>query len=310
MEFKHIPVMAEECINGLNIKPDGIYLDGTLGGGGHSLLIAQQLTTGRLIAIDKDENALAAAKERLKEYSDKITFIHDDFKYAMQILDDLEINKIDGVLLDLGVSSAQLDQSERGFSYMNDAPLDMRMDQRQYLSAQEVVNEYDEQQLADLIYEYGEEKLSRKIAYNIVKYRQSHRITTTGQLAKIIEKSFPPKDRWKGGNPCKRTFQAIRIEVNGELKNLENVVEDLTLRLKVGGRICVITFHSLEDRIIKRIFQYLDKDCVCPPRQPICNCGKRKDINIITKKPLVASQKEQQENSRSQCAKLRIAERI
>lgn len=310
MEFKHIPVMAEECINGLNIKPDGIYLDGTLGGGGHSLLIAQQLTTGRLIAIDKDENALAAAKERLKEYSDKITFIHDDFKYAMQILDDLEINKIDGVLLDLGVSSAQLDQSERGFSYMNDAPLDMRMDQRQYLSAQEVVNEYDEQQLADLIYEYGEEKLSRKIAYNIVKYRQSHRITTTGQLAKIIEKSFPPKDRWKGGNPCKRTFQAIRIEVNGELKNLENVVEDLTLRLKVGGRICVITFHSLEDRIIKRIFQYLDKDCVCPPRQPICNCGKRKDINIITKKPLAASQKEQQENSRSQCAKLRIAERI
>lgn len=310
MEFKHIPVMLSECIEGLNIKPDGIYLDGTLGGGGHSEKILSQLTTGRLIAIDKDINALEASKERLSKFGDLITFVHDDFKNAIEVLEEYHIEKLDGILLDLGVSSAQLDQSERGFSYMSDAPLDMRMNQEQYLDAEAVINDYDETELANVIFEYGEERLSRKIAYNIVKARQIERIKTTGQLAKIVEKSFPPNVRWKGGNPCKRTFQAIRIEVNGELKGLEKIVSDLTLRLNVGGRICIIAFHSLEDRIVKRVFQELEKNCICPPRQPICTCNKRQDIKIITRKPMIAGEKELEINSRSACAKLRIAERI
>jgi len=310
MEFKHIPVMLNECIEGLNIKPEGIYLDGTLGGAGHSSEIVKRLTTGKLIAIDKDEQALSAAKERLKDYSDKVIYIHDDFKNAIENLDKLGIDKIDGVLLDLGVSSYQLDNAERGFSYNLDAPLDMRMDQSQSMSAYEVVNNYSEKELADVIYKYGEEKLSRKIAFNIVKARQKAPIKTTLELAQLVLDSYPAKLRWKGGNPCKRTFQAIRIEVNGELRGLAEALESLTLRLNEGGRICVITFHSLEDRIAKQTFVYLEKDCICPPEQLICTCNKRRDIKIITKHPILPSEEELEKNTRSQSAKLRIAERI
>ena len=310
MEFKHVPVMLNECIEGLNIKPEGIYLDGTLGGAGHSSEIVKRLTTGKLIAIDKDEEALAVAKERLKDYSDKIIFIHDDFKNAIENLDKLGIGKIDGVLLDLGVSSYQLDNAQRGFSYNSDAPLDMRMDQTQSMNAYEVVNNYSEKELADVLWKYGEEKLSRKIAFNIVKARQKAPIKTTLELAQIVLDSYPAKLRWKGGNPCKRTFQAIRIEVNGELRGLSEAIESLTLRLNEGGRICVITFHSLEDRIAKQIFVYLEKDCICPPEQLICTCNKRRDIKIITKHPILPTEEELEINTRSQSAKLRIAERI
>ncbi len=310
MEFRHKPVMLDECIEGLDIKPDGIYLDCTLGGGGHSSEIVKRLAGGRLIAIDKDEEALASAKERLKEYEDKITYIHDDFKNAIARLDGLGIGQIDGVLIDLGVSSYQLDNGERGFSYNADAPLDMRMDRGQLLSAYNVVNEYSEAELADIIWKYGEDKLSRKIARNIVEYRARKKIETTKELASIVENSYPAKLRWKFGNPCKRTFQAIRIEVNGELKDLDTVVEDLSIRLKAGGRICIITFHSLEDRIVKRAFVELNKECVCPPHQPICTCNKRREVEIITRKPTVATEEELENNSRSASAKLRIAQRV
>lgn len=302
--------MLEECIEGLDIKPDGTYLDCTLGGGGHSLEIVKRLTNGRLFAVDKDAEAIASAKQRLCEYEDKITYIHDDFKNALERLDELNVDKLDGVLIDLGVSSYQLDNGQRGFSYNVDAPLDMRMNTEQYLSAYNVVNEYDEESLANIIWQYGEDKLSRRIAKNIVEYRQKQEIKTTGQLAKIVEESYPTKLRWKFGNPCKRTFQAIRIEVNGELKDLDKAVTDLSLRLKEGGRICIITFHSLEDRIVKRAFVELNKDCICPPHQPICTCNKRRDVEIITKKPITASDDELAQNSRAASAKLRIAKRV
>ena len=310
MEFRHIPVLLNECIEGLDIKPDGIYLDCTLGGGGHSLEIVKRLTTGHLYAVDKDIEAINSAKQKLNDYLEKITIIHDDFKNALSRLDELNVDKLDGILIDLGVSSYQLDNGERGFSYNVDAPLDMRMDREQYLSAYNVVNEYDENQLADIIWQYGEDKLSRKIAKNIVSARQKQEIKTTGQLAKIVEESYPAKLRWKFGNPCKRTFQAIRIEVNGELKDLDRAVTRLSLRLKENGRICIITFHSLEDRIVKRAFVELNKDCICPPHQPICTCNKRREVEIITKKPIVANEEELAENSRAASAKLRIAKRV
>lgn len=310
MEFRHLPVMLNECIEGLEIKPDGNYLDCTLGGGGHSIEIAKRLTTGKLYAVDKDLDALASAKQRLSQYEDRIVYIHDDFKNALQRLDELQVDKLDGVLIDLGVSSYQLDNGERGFSYNQDAPLDMRMNQEQYFSAYNVVNEYSEQQLADIIWQYGEDKLSRRIAKNIVEARKVNPIKTTGELAKIVEESYPAKLRWKFGNPCKRTFQAIRIEVNGELKDLDNAVMQLSLRLREGGKICIITFHSLEDRIVKRAFVELNKDCICPPHQPICTCNKRREIEIITKKPIVASEEELAQNTRSASAKLRIAKRV
>ena len=310
MEFRHVSVMLDECIQGLDIKPEGTYLDCTLGGGGHSLQIVKRLTSGRLIAVDKDEEALASAKKRLEEYEDKITYIHDDFKNVIERLDEQGVDKLDGVLIDLGVSSYQLDNGERGFSYNADAPLDMRMDRGQYLSAYNVVNEYDEERLADIIWKYGEDKLSRKIAKNIVEKRTKQPISTTAQLAEIVENSYPAKLRWKFGNPCKRTFQAIRIEVNDELKDLDKVINQLSLRLKEGGRICIITFHSLEDRIVKRVFVELNKDCICPPHQPICTCNKRREVEIVTRKPMTASEQELQENSRSASAKLRIAKRV
>lgn len=310
MEFRHVPVLLDECIEGLDIKPDGLYLDCTLGGGGHSLEIVKRLKNGRLFAVDKDKEALASASQRLSAYEDKITYIHDDFKNALEKLDELGVDKLDGVLIDLGVSSYQLDNGQRGFSYNTDAPLDMRMDTDQYLSAYNVVNEYDEHTLADIIWQYGEDKLSRRIAKNIVDYRQKQEIKTTGQLAKIVEESYPAKLRWKFGNPCKRTFQAIRIEVNGELKDLDKAVTEMSLRLKEGGRICIITFHSLEDRIVKRAFVELNKDCICPPHQPVCTCNKRREVEILTKKPITADDKELAENSRAASAKLRIAERV
>ena len=310
MEFRHIPVMLGECIDGLDIKPDGVYLDCTLGGGGHSEKIVSQLQGGKLIAVDKDIEAIKSSQARLSEYKDKIIYIHDDFKNVISHLDEMGVEKLDGVLIDLGVSSYQLDNAERGFSYNADAPLDMRMDQGQYLSAKQVVNEYSQEKLADIIWQYGEDKLSRAIAKGIVEYRNKKEIETTGELAKIVEQAYPAKLRWKFGNPCKRTFQAIRIEVNGELKDLGEVIEDLSIRLKTGGRICIITFHSLEDRIVKRAFVQLNKECVCPPHQPICTFGKRREIEIVTKKPLVASDRELEENSRSSCAKLRIATRV
>ncbi len=307
MEFKHYSVMLNECLDGLNIKPDGIYVDGTLGGAGHSLQIVKKLTSGgKLIAIDKDLDAIEVSKERLKDF-DNVIFVHDDYKNLPDILDSLGIDKVDGILLDLGVSSYQLDNRSRGFSYMGDAELDMRMNREQSLTAKEVVNSYSEERLSKIFFEYGEEKFSRKIASNIVKSRP---IETTGRLAEIIEKSYPAAVRFKGGNPCKRVFQAIRIEVNEELDGLYDSLLNMSRRLKSKGRMCVITFHSLEDRITKNVFQYLYCDCICSPHQPICTCDKVREVKIITRKPIVASNKELEENKRSQSAKLRIIEKI
>ena len=263
MEFKHLPVMLWECIDGLNVKEDGIYVDCTLGGGGHSLEIAKKLKTGRLICIDKDADAIIVSAERLKEHKDKITFVHDDFKNIKNILDELGIEKIDGALMDLGVSSYQIDTAERGFSYIKDAPLDMRMDQSQYLTAFNVVNEYSLNELTRIFTVYGEEKFSRRIAENIVRERDKKTISTTGELAALIEKSVPAANRFKYGNPSKRVFQAIRIEVNGELNRLDEAVSELIRRLNPKGRICVISFHSLEDRIIKNVYKYFEADCIC-----------------------------------------------
>ena len=310
MEFKHISVLKDECIENLNINPDGIYVDGTLGRGGHSEEILKRLTTGKLIAVDKDIEAINTAQERLKEYGDKLILVHDDFKNLMDVLDGLSIDKIDGVLLDLGVSSYQIDNPERGFSYRYDAKLDMRMDQSQYLTAFNVINEYNEAQLADIFFKYGEERFSKRIARNIVEYRNKQSIRTTKQLVEIIEKSLPEKELHKGSHPAKKVFQAVRIEVNQELKDLDKIIQDLALRLKFGGRMCVISFHSLEDRIVKQAFKYLELDCICDKSAPICTCNKRQDVKIITKKPILPKTEELEFNKRAQSAKLRVVERI
>lgn len=311
MEFIHIPVMLNECIEGLRIKPDGIYVDGTVGGAGHSKEIAKRLEKeGRLIAVDKDADALNVAKDRLKEFGDKVCFVHDDYKNLIANLDALGIGEVDGILLDLGVSSYQLDNAERGFSYMKDAPLDMRMDREQYMSAYNVVNEFGEEELSKILFEYGEERLARRIAQNIVKAREKAPIETTLQLAKIVEESYPQKTRWKFGNPSKRTFQAIRIQVNGELTRLYDAVVEMARRLKKGGRMAVITFHSLEDRIVKSAFKELSLACVCPPDFPVCVCNKVQEVELVNKKPITASEQEYKDNPRSQSAKLRIVERI
>ncbi len=309
MEYAHIPVLYNEVLEGLNIKEDGIYFDGTLGGGGHSRGILERLRTGRLIACDKDQAAIENAEQTLIQYADKLTLIKDDYKNAISHLKQLGINGLDGVLLDLGVSSYQIDTPERGFSYIKDAPLDMRMDAGQALSAYEVINNYDEQTLANVIFEYGEERFSRKIARRIAEKRAVKPIETTLELAKIVESCYPPKDRFKYGNPAKRTFQAIRIEVNAELKGLSEFINDIALFLNKGGRMCVITFHSLEDRIIKHTFRQLESDCICDKRMPICTCDKRKEIEIITKKPIPGSV-EADINKRAESAKLRIIKRI
>lgn len=309
MEFKHYPVMLQECIEGLKIKKDGIYVDGTLGGAGHSKEIAKRLSTkGKLIGIDRDEEALEAAKENLQEFQNVI-YIHDNHDNIQEILENLKVQKVDGILLDLGVSSYQLDEKNRGFSYLGENELDMRMDKTQELNANIVINTYPEERLANLIYEYGEERFSRQIAKNICEQRKQKEITTTKELVEIIEKSIP-KSKQKEGHPAKRTFQAIRIEVNNEIKPLYQTVKNCIDCLNPEGRICIITFHSLEDRAVKNAYIEASGKCTCPSDLPYCVCGAKKLGKIITKKPIIATEKEREENSRSQSAKLRIFEKI
>ena len=310
MEFHHISVLLNECIDNLNIRPDGIYVDGTMGGGGHSLGIAKRLTTGRLICIDQDPNAHEAAGKRLAEYKDRITFVRDNFGNIKSILDSLEIEKIDGMLLDIGVSSHQLDEAERGFSYQQDAPLDMRMNPDRPFSAYDVVNGYDEDELDRVIFTYGEERWARRIAQFIVKEREAKPIETTGELVDIIKKAVPKGARKDGPHPAKRTFQAIRIEVNGELEVLQRAIDDVAARLAVGGRLCIITFHSLEDRIVKEAFRKQENPCICPPQFPVCVCGKKPLGRVITRKPILPSKEELEENPRSRSAKLRVLEGV
>ena len=309
MEFKHIPVLLNECIDNLEIKPDGIYVDGTLGGAGHSYHIVKKLSPkGKLIGIDKDEDALKAAKERLKDFKNVI-YVKDNHDNIKNILLNLGIEKVDGILLDLGVSSYQLDEATRGFSYMKEASLDMRMDKNQKLTAEYVVNNYKEEDLARIIFEYGEEKFSRRIAKNICEYRKIEPITTTTKLVEIIEKSVP-KTKNSNGHPAKRTFQALRIEVNNEIEPLYNTVMDSIDSLKEGGRLCIITFHSLEDRAVKNAYMNAEGICTCPPDLPYCVCGKVTKGRIITKKPIIPSSEEEKDNPRSKSAKLRVFEKI
>ncbi len=308
-EYLHTPVLYNEVLEGLDIKPDGVYFDGTLGGAGHTTGIIKNLTTGQLIATDKDMLAIDNAKEKLSDYSDKATLIHDDYKNVIGYLDKMGITELDGILLDLGVSSVQIDRAERGFSYTKDAPLDMRMDTTQGLDAFKVVNTYTESQLTSILFDYGEEKFARSIARKIIKRREEKPINSTIELAELVASCYPSKDRYKFGNPAKRTFQAIRIEVNDELKNLGDFLTKIALRLKKGGRMCVITFHSLEDRITKHVFLELEKDCICDKKMPICTCNKRREVKILTKKPILGK-KESEQNKRSESAKLRIVERV
>lgn len=310
MNFKHISVLLDEVIGGLDIKPDGIYVDCTLGGGGHSIEILKRLSEkGRLIGIDQDTNALKAAGEKLKNF-ENVTYVHDNFYNIEEILKSLNIEKVDGILMDLGVSSHQLDEGERGFSYMQDASLDMRMNRESDFSAYNVINEYEEKELYRIIKEYGEEKFAKRIAFNIVKSRNEKAIETTLQLVDIIKSSIPAKFRREGHHPAKRTFQAIRIEVNRELYILDKAIEDGVNRLNKGGRITIITFHSLEDRIVKNKFKQLQNPCTCPKDFPICVCGKIPKLKVISRKPIVASEEELEDNPRSRSAKLRIGEKV
>ena len=309
MEFKHKPVLLNECINGLNIKEDGIYVDGTLGGAGHSKKILEKLShSGKLIGIDRDEEALVAAQENLKEY-ENVQYVHGNHDEIKSILANLKIQKVDGILLDLGVSSYQLDERNRGFSYLGENELDMRMDKTQSLTAKEVINFYSEDDLANIIYKYGEEKFSRKIAKNICEDRKKKEICTTKELVEIIERSIPGFAK-KNGHPAKRTFQAIRIEVNNEVEPLHNTVLDCIDCLNSGGRLCIITFHSLEDRAVKNAYIEAEGRCTCPKDLPYCVCGAIKKGKIINKKPIIASETEQNGNSRAKSAKLRIFEKV
>lgn len=309
MEFNHISVLRNESIEGLNINPNGFYVDCTLGGGGHSLEIAKRLDNGKLISIDKDEDALNFAKTRLSEYLDKIIFVKGNFADIDKILDNAVVENVDGILADLGVSSYQLDTGERGFSFKKDARLDMRMDKSQSLDAEFVVNNYSEEELSKILYTYGEEKNARQIARKIVKIREKQPIKTTFQLRDIVVSSYPPKYQNKA-SLCNKAFQAIRIEVNNELKDLTLAVEKMLSRLKKCGRICIITFHPLEDRIVKQAFKLHSTDCICPPRIPKCVCNHKADIKLITKHPIVPNETELNANSRSASAKLRIAEKL
>ena len=307
MEFHHISVLLHECIEGLAIKPDGIYVDGTAGGAGHSREIAKRLTTGRLIALDRDPDAVEIASDRLSAYP-CAQVIHANFADLKQVLENLHLQQVDGVLLDLGVSSHQLDVAERGFSYHADAPLDMRMSQEGY-SARDLVNTCEETELARILFEYGEEKFSRRIAAAIVKERQQHPIETTGQLSEIIRNAVPAKSR-REKNPSRRSFQAIRIAVNSELDNLSKALDDVFDCLKPGGRFAVITFHSLEDRMVKQKFKSMAQGCTCPPEFPVCVCGNKPKIKLITRKPIEAGEEELAANPRSRSAKLRVAEKL
>lgn len=308
-EFKHYSVMLSETIEGLAVKPDGIYVDGTLGGAGHSSLIASKLTTGRLIGIDQDGDAIEAATKRLDPYKDKVTIVRDNYENIPAVLDRLGIDRVNGILLDLGVSSYQLDTAERGFSYMADAPLDMRMDDRMEKTAGDIVNGYSETELFHIIRDYGEDSFAKNIAKHIVQERARKPVETTGELAEIIKQSIPAKLRMTGGHPAKKTFQAIRIELNRELQVLSDSLSGMMERLASGGRLCIITFHSLEDRIVKNAFKKAENPCICPPGLPVCVCGRKPVGKIITKHPIVPGEKELEENSRSKSAKLRIFEK-
>ena len=311
IRFSHVSVLLRECIEALQIKPNGIYVDCTTGGGGHSLEIAKRLTDGgRLIAIDRDEDALRAAGKRLADFADRVTFVHSNYAMLQSVLADLGIPGVDGVLADLGVSSYQLDTAERGFSYMQDAPLDMRMDREQPLRAYDVVNTYSEEELRQILYDFGEEKFARNIAANIVKKRSERPIETTLELAELVKASMPKTAREGGHHPAKRTFQAIRIEVNSELSSIPPALDAAVHALNPGGRIAVITFHSLEDRLVKQKFAALSSGCTCPREFPVCVCGKKPVVRVITKKPVTAGEDELEVNPRSRSAKLRVAEKI
>ena len=309
MEFKHISVMLNEVLENLDIKPDGIYLDGTLGGAGHSSEIVSRLDKGHLYGTDQDADAIRAASERLKPFEEKVTIIRTNFENAVNELKLLGVDGLDGILLDLGVSSYQLDEADRGFSYRYDAPLDMRMDDRAVLSASDIVNGYSGQELTRILRVYGEEPFAANIAKHIVARRAEHKIETTGELNEIVHAAIPAKMRTKGGNPSKRTFQAIRIECNRELEVLENSLDDMITFLKPGGRFCVITFHSLEDRIVKECFKRNENPCTCPPQFPVCVCGKTPQGKVITRKPITATKEELEYNTRSASAKLRVFEK-
>ena len=312
MEFNHYSVLLNETIENLNIKPDGIYVDGTLGGGGHAYQVALRLSEkGRLIGIDQDADAIAAAGERLKEFGDKITIIRSNYANMKEELHRIGVEKVDGIVLDLGVSSFQLDTPERGFTYRDEnAPLDMRMDDRQSLTAKDIVNGYSEMDLYRIIRDYGEDKFAKNIAKHIVQERAKKPIETTGELTEIIRTSIPMKVQVTGGHPAKRTFQAIRIELNKELEVLQNNLDDMIDLLNPGGRICIITFHSLEDRIVKTNFKRNENPCTCPSDFPVCVCGKKSKGKVVTRKPILPSEEELEVNSRSKSAKLRVFERV
>ena len=310
MEFHHRSVLLDECIEQLAIRPDGIYLDGTLGGAGHSREIAKRLTTGRLIGVDRDETALAAAGERLAEFGERVTLVHSNFKEIDAILDGLGISGVDGMLFDLGVSSPQLDDAQRGFSYLHDAPLDMRMDKKDRLTAREVVNEYPQGELRRILYEYGEERYAPSIAAAIVRRREEKSIETTLELVDVIRSAMPAKALREKQHPAKRSFQAIRIAVNGELAAVEEMMARAIDRLNPGGRLCVITFHSLEDRIVKSAIAQAARGCTCPPEFPVCVCGKKPLVKNLTRKPIEAGMQELEENPRARSAKLRVAEKL
>ncbi|MGN0399886.1 MAG: 16S rRNA (cytosine(1402)-N(4))-methyltransferase RsmH [Blautia sp.] len=311
MEFKHKSVLLEETIQNLKVKPDGIYVDGTLGGGGHAWEVCRQLSAkGSLIGIDQDDAAIEAAGNRLKEFKDRVTIIRSNYCNMKKELNRHGITSVDGIVLDLGVSSYQLDNAQRGFTYREDVPLDMRMDQRNSRTAKDIVNTYSEQELFRIIRDYGEDKFAKNIARNICAARMEKPVETTGELTEIIKKSIPVKMRMTGGHPAKKTFQAIRIELNQELEVLKNSLDDMIDLLNDEGRICVITFHSLEDRIVKTIFRRNENPCTCPPDFPVCVCGKKSKGKVITRKPILPSQEELEENTRSKSAKLRVFERM
>ena len=311
MEFAHVSVLLKETIEQLNIRPDGIYVDGTLGGGGHAFEVCKRLSDkGRLIGIDQDADAVLAAGERLREFGDRVTIVRSNYCNMRMELQKLGIDRVDGILLDLGVSSYQLDTAERGFAYREDAPLDMRMDQRQNKTARDIVNGYSEAELYRVIRDYGEDKFAKNIAKHIVSAREKKPIETTGELSEIIKGAIPAKVRMNGGHPAKKTFQAIRIELNGELEVLKNSLDDMIDLLNPGGRICVITFHSLEDRIVKTIFKTNENPCTCPSNFPVCVCGNKPKGRLAVKKPIVPGEEELEENKRSKSSKLRVFERI
>lgn len=312
MEFVHKSVLLDEVIDGLDIKPDGIYVDGTLGGAGHSYHICERLSDkGRLIGIDQDEDAIKAATERLTPFMDRVTIVRDNYSNIREVINNLNVDKVDGILLDIGVSSYQLDTADRGFTYKDeDAALDMRMDQRMTMTAEDIVNEYSEMELFRVIRDYGEDKFAKNIAKHIVIARQKERIVTTGQLTEIIKAAIPMKFRVTGGHPAKKTFQAIRIELNRELEVLEKSIDDMIELLSDGGRLCIITFHSLEDRIVKNKFRDNVNTCKCPPEFPICVCGNKPKGRVITRKPIIPTEKELEENKRAKSSKLRIFERV